>query len=91
MCIRDRESIAEALVPHKWLNPFPKVRYSERPDAAASNVLEGKVIVMIDNSPSVLILPTTFFDFVQEMCIRDRYYTLKELKIQYFFGHFHTN
>ena len=32
----------------------------------ASNVLEGKVIVMIDNSPSVLILPTTFFDFVQE-------------------------
>lgn len=61
-----QESIAEALVPHKWLNPFPKVRYSERPDAAASNVLEGKVIVMIDNSPSVLILPTTFFDFVQE-------------------------
>ena len=61
-----QESIAEALVPHKWLNPFPKVRYTERPDAASSNVLEGKVILIIDNSPSVLILPTTFFDFIQE-------------------------
>lgn len=61
-----QESVAEALVPHKWLNPFPKVRYTERPDAAASNILEGKVIIMIDNSPSVLILPTSFFDFIQE-------------------------
>lgn len=61
-----QESIAEALVPHKWLNPFPKIRYTERPDAASSNILEGKVILMIDNSPSVLILPTAFFDFVQE-------------------------
>lgn len=61
-----QESIAEALVPHKWINPFPKVRYTERPDTASSNILEGKIILIIDNSPSVLILPTTFFDFVQE-------------------------
>ncbi|MEG2543309.1 MAG: spore germination protein [Longicatena sp.] len=61
-----QESIAEALVPHKWLNPFPKVRYSERPDSASSNVLEGRVILLIDNSPSVIILPTSFFDFIQE-------------------------
>ncbi|MGX8833465.1 spore germination protein [Amedibacillus sp. YH-ame6] len=60
------ESIAEALVPHKYLNPFPKVRYTERPDTASSNILEGKLILMIDNSPSVLILPTSFFDFIQE-------------------------
>ncbi len=61
-----QESLAEALVPGKWFSPFPKVRYTERPDAAASNILEGKVILIIDNSPSVLILPTYFFDFVQE-------------------------
>lgn len=60
------ESLAEALVPHRWMNPFPKVRYTERPDTASSNILEGKVIVIIDNSPSVLILPTSFFDFIQE-------------------------
>lgn len=61
-----QESIAEALVPHKWFNPFPKVRYTERPDAASSNILEGKIVLMIDNSPSVLLLPTSFFDFIQE-------------------------
>lgn len=61
-----QESLAEALVPGKWYTPFPKVRYTERPDAAASNVLEGKIILIIDNSPSVIILPTYFFDFVQE-------------------------
>lgn len=61
-----QESIAEALVPHKWFNPFPKVRYTERPDTASSNILEGKIVLMIDNSPSVLLLPTSFFDFIQE-------------------------
>ena len=61
-----QESLAEALVPGKWYSPFPKVRYTERPDTASSNVLEGKIIVIIDNSPSVMILPTYFFDFVQE-------------------------
>lgn len=61
-----QESLAEALVPGKWFSPFPKVRYTERPDTAASNILEGKIILIIDNSPSVLILPTYFFDFVQE-------------------------
>lgn len=61
-----QESLSEALVDHKWYNPFPKVRYTERPDAASSNILEGKVVLIIDNTPSVLILPTTFFDFVQE-------------------------
>lgn len=61
-----QESLAEALVPGKWYTPFPKVRYTERPDTAASNILEGKIIVIIDNCPSILILPTYFFDFVQE-------------------------
>lgn len=61
-----QESLAEALVQHSWFNPFPKVRYTERPDTASSNLLEGKVILLMDNSPSVLILPTSFFDFVQE-------------------------
>lgn len=61
-----QESLAEAMVVGKWYSPFPKVRYTERPDAASSNILEGKVIIIIDNSPSVMILPTYFFDFVQE-------------------------
>lgn len=60
------ESLAECIIRGKWLNPFPKVRYTERPDVASASLLDGKVIVMVDNSPSVMILPTTLFDFVQE-------------------------
>ena len=61
-----QESLAEAIRPRQWYNPFPKVRYTERPDSAAASVLEGNIVVLVDNSPSVMILPTTFFDFVQE-------------------------
>ena len=61
-----QESVAEAIRPKQWYNPFPKVRYTERPDSAAASILEGNIVLMIDNSPSVMILPTTFFDFTQE-------------------------
>jgi len=60
------ESLAELLVPNRWYNPFPKIRYTERPDVAAAQVLEGSVLVVIDNSPEVMILPSTLFDFLQE-------------------------
>lgn len=61
-----QESLAEAMRPRQWYNPFPKVRYTERPDCAAATVMEGHLVVMVDNSPSVMLLPTTFFDFTQE-------------------------
>ncbi len=60
------ETLCEALIKRRWYNPFPKVRYTERPDAAAASVLEGSVLIMCDNSPSVMILPTSIFDFFQE-------------------------
>ncbi len=60
------QTLAEYLVPSRWFNPFPKVRYTERPDSAAAMVLEGSVIILCDNSPSAMILPTSIFDFLQE-------------------------
>ena len=60
------ESLAEKLIRDKWYNPFPKIRYTERPDVAAAQVLEGSVLVVIDNSPEVMIFPATIFDFMQE-------------------------
>lgn len=67
-----QESLAEALLRRQLWNPFPKVRYTERPDAAAASVLEGKVIVIIDNSPSVMLLPVSFFEFFEE--VNDYYF-----------------
>ncbi|WP_077625048.1 spore germination protein [Sediminibacillus massiliensis] len=58
------KTIEEYLV-HQGMNPFPLVRYTERPDVAAAHLLEGHVIVLVDTSPSVIITPTTFFHHVQ--------------------------
>ncbi|WP_410055675.1 spore germination protein [Paenibacillus sp.] len=58
------KQLEEAII-HKGLNPYPLVRYSERPDVVASHLLEGRVVVFVDTSPSVMILPTTFFDLCQ--------------------------
>lgn len=61
-----QESLAECLIQNHWWNPFPRIRYTERPDVASANIYEGKLILVIDNSPAVMILPTSFFDFLQE-------------------------
>jgi stage V sporulation protein AF len=50
----------------KW-NPLPKVRYTERPDVAAVHLLEGHVCLVIDTSPNIMILPTTFWHHVQHV------------------------
>lgn len=67
----NQESLAECLYRGNWLNPFPKFKYSERPDTAASAILEGNIVLLVDNSPSAMIVPTTFFDIIEEA---DDYY-----------------
>ncbi len=61
-----QESLAECLAKPQWYNPFPRVRYSERPDAATASILEGNIVILVDNSPSAMILPTSLFDFTQD-------------------------
>ena len=41
-----QESLAEALIHQKWYNPFPKIRYTERPDAACASLQEGSVLII---------------------------------------------
>lgn len=60
------ESLAEVLIKKKWYNPFPKIRYTERPDSAAAQLLEGSVLILCDNSPQAMVMPTSIFDFMQE-------------------------
>lgn len=67
----NQQSLVEAVYKHSWINPFPKIKYTERPDTAASAVLEGNIVILVDNSPSALILPTSIFDIVEEA---DDYY-----------------
>lgn len=67
-----QESLKECLVPKQWWNPFPRVRYTERPDAAAACIYDGNIIILTDGSPSAMIVPTGVFDFVQD--INDYYF-----------------
>ena len=60
------QSLAESLIQKGWYNPFPKIRTTERPDAAAAQILEGSVIVICDTSPQAMILPTSIFDYLEE-------------------------
>lgn len=67
----NQESLAECIYPHKWYNPFPKFRFSERPDTSAASILEGNIVILVDNSPAAMILPSSIFDIIEEA---DDYY-----------------
>lgn len=67
----NQQSLVECLYQHKWYNPFPKFKFTERPDTTAASLLEGSVVILVDNSPSAMILPTSVFDIVEDA---DDYY-----------------
>ncbi|MFR8549285.1 MAG: spore germination protein [Lachnospiraceae bacterium] len=62
----NQQSLAEALIGTRWYNPFPKFKFSERPDTAAACIMEGKVAILVDNSPAAMILPTSVLDMIEE-------------------------
>ncbi len=51
----------------KTLNPYPHVRYTERPDICAIHLLQGYLIVLVDNTPTAMIIPTTFFEQTKQI------------------------
>jgi len=59
------KSLEELLVPHRWWNPLPAVQFTERPDVACSYLMEGHILILVDNSPLVMIFPGTIFQFTQ--------------------------
>ncbi len=67
------QTLVESLTGKKAsrLNPFPRVRYTQRPDVAAAHLEEGKIALIVDNSPTVIMVPAGVFDFVQDV---DDYY-----------------
>ena len=55
----------EQLTEESWYSPFPQYQVTERPDRAALELLNGKVVLLCDNSPSALILPGSFSGFME--------------------------
>ena len=78
----NQQSLAEELFKRKWFNPFPKFKFTERPDTAAACLLEGKVVILLDNSPSAMILPTSILDIIEEA--NDYYFpTLTQIYLKF--------
>lgn len=55
----------EQLLVEDWHTPFPRFQHTQRPDKTASALLEGRIVLVVDNSPDVLILPVTLNTFFQ--------------------------
>ena len=58
------KNLEEILVDNPW-NPLPKVRYTERPDVVAAHLLEGHVVLLVDTTPMAMLVPVTFFHFLE--------------------------
>lgn len=68
--------VIEQLAEEKWYSPFPQFQTTERPDRAAMSILEGRVVLMSDNSPVALLLPTDYNAFIRTS---DDYYNRWEI------------
>ena len=55
----------EQLTEEDWYSPFPQYQTTERPDRAAQELLNGKIVLICDNTPYVLILPSSFNGFME--------------------------
>lgn len=55
----------EQFIEDDWLSPFPQVQLTERPDKVASAILEGRIAIVVDNSPFVILIPTVLASFYQ--------------------------
>lgn len=55
----------EHLLEKNPFSPFPQYQNTERPDKVASALLEGRIAIVVDNSPGVLLVPVTFHCFFQ--------------------------
>ena len=59
------KSLEELLIKKSWLHPLPSIQITERPDVACSYLMEGYILLIVDNSPAVMILPCNIFQFTQ--------------------------
>lgn len=68
--VMDAAFIEESIKDYKW-SPFPTIEYTERPDKTVASLLEGRVAIMVEGSPSCLLAPTIFSHFI--MASEDQY------------------
>ncbi len=63
--VMGEKTLDELLIKKHWYNPLPQVKFTERPDVVAAHLMEGHIAIIVDTSPSVMIIPVTLFHFTQ--------------------------
>ena len=58
-------SILEEFIQDDPYSPFPQIENTERPDAVSASLYEGRIAIVLDNTPSVLIVPATLGTLMQ--------------------------
>ncbi|MGJ7919872.1 spore germination protein [Neobacillus sp. LXY-4] len=61
----------EELIQDETYTPFPTIYNTERPDVVAGNLLEGRVAIIVDGTPFVLVVPALF---IQNFQVSEDYY-----------------
>ena len=61
-----QEDMANVINGKQRWNPFPKYKFTERPDVAAAQIMQGDLIVLVDNTPTAMIMPATIFDIAED-------------------------
>lgn len=59
------KTLEELLIKKHWYNPLPQAKFTERPDVVAAHLMEGHIAIIVDTSPSIMLLPVTMFHFTQ--------------------------
>lgn len=62
----NQESLGECIFKKGWINPFPKFKFTERPDTTAACLLEGSIVILCDNSSAAMIIPTSLFEIIED-------------------------
>lgn len=62
----NQESLGECIFKKGWINPFPKFKFTERPDTTAACLLEGSIVILCGNSSAAMILPTSLFEIIED-------------------------
>ena len=68
--------VLEQLTERYWYSPFPQFQTTRRPDRAVMAILEGRIVLLSDNSPEALLLPADYNSFIKTT---DDYYTRWEI------------
>lgn len=72
----------EQLIEDNYMSPFPQINVTERPDEVAASLYEGRVAILVDNSPFALIVPTTLNSLFQSPeDYYDRWYVATILRV----------